>query len=445
MNILDKLHDLFGSSEAEKLPKKNLDEGEKAAPQTLYRFQDFTSQEINQLFVDMLRPAEAFVKNIDIQLLPDEQLMYARIELESFLSPLSFVSKTRLVDVWHDNWTSTAVLELTDINIHIISLLPKALQRWCGENIIRLIGFFSSLFQYGEKQKARFYLQDKMIYIDFRPWLQNYFKKTDNSFEPSSKWLAHMFPSCDNSRAKGWRYIQNHIIFGAEISGYTTAFLRLYIYRMPASVYKNTDLELQRASAYGKRSLLSSWLEWSFAVSTSFLLVGFLVPFGMAYVNLQPINFDNLFSIPFILLYNTFIVFIPLIMFRIVLMPMRRVWASRQGDIDILKAEVARDQVFLPLLREWIIALQTRELTNIPVALLDKIRSLLVKIGMQKYLLVDKISLIQRQRRIYARIIIISYLGVCLLEMLYLTKLLPTPNFFINKINQLLTWVLLNN
>ncbi len=439
MNILNKLHALFGHN-AEILPEQEPSK-EKCGAQPLYRYHDFTAVEVNELFADMLRPAQSFVGGVSVRLLPNEQLLSTRIQLKSFLRPLSFACKARLVDIWHDNWTSTAVFEQTDMQIHLISLLPKTLQQWCGEKIIDLISFLGSMFQSEEKQKARFYLQGQMIYIDFRPWLQNYLEK--NSPDPDdSAWLNQLFGN-DRQRTKGRRYIKNHIVFGSEILG-DLPFLRLYIYRMPAAVYKNTELEIQQASAAGKFALLGNWLEWMFAVLTSFLLVSFLVPFGMAYMNLQPINFDNLFSLPFIFLYNTFLVLIPLIIFRIVLMPMRRVWASRHGDIEILQAEVARDQVFLPLLREWIIALQTREIGSIPAALLDKIRSLLVKIGIQKYLLVDKIGLIERRRRMYARIIIVSYLGVCLLEALFLTKMLPTPYFFVNKINHLLSWMLLS-
>ncbi len=443
MKILSKLNELFNLLEGNKPRKKAKILPQKPMPTTLYRFHDFTAGEINELFLDMLTPVASFIDDISIELLNYDQLLLAEVKLKSFLRPFSFTAKTCLIDVWHDNWTSSAVFEFVDIKIHSLSVLPQWLQKWCGKKIIGLISFGGSIFQKNDdQQKASFYLQEQLLYINFKPWLQNHFNNNNNSEQSISPWLIQLFSSAENQPIKGQRYIKNHIIFGAEIKG-DIPLLRLYIYRMPASLYKSNHTELKDLSS-PKLSLLGNWLEWLFAITTSFLLVSFLVPFGMAYVRLEPIRLDDIFAIPFIFLYNSFIVLIPFLIFRIVLMPMRRLWDSRQGHIEILKAEVARDQVFLPLLREWIIALQTKEISHIPLSLLNKIRSLLVKIGNQKYLLFEKISIIEQRRRRYASIIIISYLGVCLLEILFLTGVLPTPYFFVNQINKLLSVLLLD-
>ena len=181
-----------------------------------------------------------------------------------------------------------------------------------------------------------------------------------------------------------------------------------------------------------------------FCCCNIFLLVGFLVPFAMAYVKLVPFTFDNIFSLSSVIIYNTFIVLIPIFTFRIVLIPMRRLWESRHQRIEILQAEVARDQIFLPLLREWIVELQNQENAVISFDLTKKIRSFMLKIGKQKFFLVNKIHLINKRRKFYLSVLFISYLGVCLIEILFLTSLLPTPQFLANKINKILSFILLD-
>ncbi|MDR2006926.1 MAG: hypothetical protein LBP78_06775, partial [Acidaminococcales bacterium] len=377
---------------------------------------------------------------VSLDFCPDGQCIYAKVELGSFFRPFSFHTKTRLVDIWQDIWTSTAIFEFVEINVHIISLLPKAIRYWCGQKLISIISFWGSFFQKVKYSQAHFYLQEQLLYIDFRPWILQYMGGHDPAMEEpdGNHWLSALFGA--NKAAQGKKYMHSHIVFGAEIID-NPPLMRLYLYHIPAARYKDADLDPENPGY--KTSLSGNWLEWFFAIVTSFLLVSFLVPFGMAYVKLAPFESADLFSLPFIFIYNTLIVLIPFIIFRIVLMPMRRVWASRHGRIEILQAEVARDQVFMPLLREWIVLLQTLEGIPFPHSLLKKIRSFLIKIGVQKYWLVDKISLIEKRRRIYAKIIALSYVGVCLIEALFLTGALPTPQFLANSVNSLLEVIFL--
>ena len=437
MNAFRKLHNIFNF-----ISKKTPDKNKTAAipnsfsPQSIYQSYDFDTGELRELIMDFLKPAKSLVEDISINF-SDEQLFYSEVNLKSFLKPFSFRAKVKLVDLWQDQLTSTGIFELIQTDIHLISLLPRFIQNWCGKKLISLISFWGTFVQEDSKcQRAHFYLQEQFLYIDFQPWLNAYYQSSDE--DAGNHWITKFFNK--HARSKGKRYLQNHIIFGAEILG-EPATLRIYLYRMPASFYKIAEIEKEGASY--KSSFAGNWLEWLFAISTSFLLVSFLVPFGMAYMKLAPVEFDNLLSLPFIFLYNTFIVLIPLFIFRIVLIPMRRVWETRHGRIEILQAEVSRDQVFMPLLREWIIVLQKTDKLQIPYDMLQKIREFLLKIGTQKYWLVNKISLIEKRRRMYVNIIIFSYLGVCLIELLFLTGILPTPQFIANNINHLLEIILL--
>ncbi|MDR3348394.1 MAG: hypothetical protein LBO03_02105 [Acidaminococcales bacterium] len=409
------------------------------SPKALYQTYDLTALDMTLVLMDILKPAQAFVRNVSLDFCPDEQCIYAKVELGSFFRPFSFHAKVRLVDIWQDIWTSTAVFELTEINVHIISLLPKAIRYWCGQKLISIISFWGSFFQKGKYLKAHFYLQEQLLYIDFRPWILQCIDGRDFAKKPEAPHrLSSLFGTGKSAQRE--KYMRSHIIFGAEIID-KPPLMRLYLYHIPSARYKDADFDPE-SSSY-KTGLSSNWLEWVFAIATSFLLVSFLVPFGMAYVKLAPFESADLFSLPFIFIYNTLIVLIPFVIFRIVLMPMRRVWASRHGRIEILQAEVARDQVFMPLLREWIVLLQTLEGIPFPHSLLKKIRSFLIKIGVQKYWLVDKISLIEKRRRIYAKIIALSYVGVCLIEALFLTGAMPTPQFLANSANKLLELIFL--
>lgn len=444
MSIFKKIHNILNYITGKKNPTATSgpDEShEHFTPQSVYQTYDLDANEVRCLILDMLKPAKTFIKDISLQFSEDEQI-HAQIQLQSFLTPFSFNTKMLLVDLWRDNRTSTAVFEFLEINIHLISLLPENIRQWCGKKLISTISYWSSFLQKDhDKRHAHFYLQEQLLYVDFQPWFNNYFASCDQADEDMecSHWFAGIFGK--EGRLKGKRYLKNHIIFGAEITG-SIPKMRVYLYRMPASLYKSAEIEKDLATY--KTSFFGNWLEWVFAVATSFLLVSFLIPFGMAYMKLAPFEFDNLFSLPFIFLYNTVIVLFPFLIFRIILIPMRRLWDSRQGRIEILQAEVARDQVFMPLLREWIIVLQTTENLVIPSSLLTRIRDFLIKIGTQKYWLFEKISLIEKRRRTYASLILLSYLGVCLLELLFLTGLLPTPQFLVNRINNLLELILLN-
>lgn len=411
------------------------------AVQPIYQHFDLNSEDITNLFKDIIKPSETFIDDISITLSGEDQLIYSNVRLKSVLKLLSFSTENKLIDVWHDAYTSTAVFEMVHVNVHLISLLPKFLQNWCGQKLISFISFIASFIQKNDNlKKAHFYLQDNFLYIDFHPWLNSYlYPEETNDKATSAHWLTNLF--FHNTASRGRRYIKNHLIFGSQILK-DPSVLRLYLYKMPSKVYESVDVDTAETEKSFFR--FGNILEWLFAITTSFLLVSFLVPFGMAYVRLEPIKFDNIFSIPSILLYNTFIVLIPLFLFRIVMMPMYRLWQSRHGRIEILQAEVSRDQVFLPLLREWIVVLQSNEVSHIPSTILNEIRSLLVKIGKQKYLLVDKITLIEKRRRMYISIITTSYLGVCLLEILFLTGTLPPPQFFATQINNILGWLFLD-
>lgn len=409
--------------------------------QPIYQHFDLNSEDITNLFKDIIQPSETFIGDISITISNKDQFIHSNVSIKSIFKLLSFSTKSKLIDVWHDTWTSTAVFEIKHINIHLISLLPNFLQNWCGQKLIAFISFIASIVQKNNnRKKAHFYLQDNFLYIDFHPWLNGYLDPEEISEnEAKSHWLTNLF--FPNSVNRGKRYIKNHVIFGSQILK-SASILRLYLYKMPGNVYENINFDTEETEHNFFR--FGNFLEWLFAIATSFLLVSFLVPFGMAYVKLEPIKLDNLFSIPSILLYNTFIVLIPLFLFRIVMMPMYRLWQSRHGRIEILQAEVSRDQVFLPLLREWIIVLQKNKVSHIPPTILNEIRSLLVEIGKQKYLLVNKIMLIDQRRRMYMSIITISYLGVCLLEILFITGTLPPPQFFVDHINQILGWLFLD-
>lgn len=444
MGIIKKLNNLIKYIKNKK-DKTTQDEQNATAnhfsPQAIYQTYEIDTEETKDLVLDMLKPANTFISDIALNFGQDG-CIYSDVQLNKFFKPFSFQTKMKLVDLWRDNQTSTIVFEFVEIDIHIIDLLPKSWQQWCGKNLISLISFWSSLLQKGHKSTcAHFYLQEQFLYVDFKPWMDDYFNQCDNAAAENEEnhWLSKMFGK--EGKLKGKRYLKNHVIFGAEITGEIPKMC-IYLYRMPASLYKNEEVE--NDLALYKASFIGNWLEWVFAIVTSFLLVSFLVPFGMAYVRLVPFHLDNLFSLPFIFLYNTMIVLFPLVIFRIVLIPMRRLWDSRQGRIEILQAEVARDQVFMPLLREWIIVLQTTENLSIPISLLTRIRTFLVKIGTQKYWLFEKISLIEKRRRMYASIILFSYIGVCLIEIFFLTGLLPTPQFLVTRINRLLEWLLLS-
>lgn len=409
--------------------------------QPIYQHFDLNSEDITSLFKDIIKPSETFIDDISVTLSSEDQFIYSNVRLKSVLKLLSFSTKSKLIDVWHDAWTSTAVFETVHVNVHLISLLPNFLQNWCGRKLISLISFIASFLQKDDNhEKAHFYLQDNFLYIDFHPWLNNYLEPEETEEnKTTAHWLTNLF--FHNTSNRGKRYIKNHLIFGSQILE-DSPILRLYLYKMPSKAYENVNFGTENAEQNFSR--FSNLLEWLFAITTSFLLVSFLVPFGLAYVKLEPIKFDNIFSLPSILLYNTFIVLIPLFLFRIVMMPMYRLWQSRHGRIEILQAEVSRDQVFLPLLREWIIVLQSNDVSNIPTKILSEVRSLLIKIGQQKYLLVNKITLIEKRRRMYISIITTSYLGVCLLEVLFLTGTLPPPQFFANQINNILGWLFLD-
>lgn len=429
MNIFGKINEL---SDEENLKSD-------FAAQPIYQHFDLNSEDISNLFKDIVK-SESFLGNISITLSEQDQLIHSHISLKSVFKLLSFSTQSRLVDVWHDAWTSTAVFEMVHIKVHLISLLPNFLQHWCGQKLISIISFLGSLLQKNtNNEKAHFYIQENFLYIDFNPWLNSYLYPDKSTSDLSQNWLTNLFSQ--NLTRRGKRYIKNHIIFGSEIVK-GSALLRLYLYKMPIKFYQTSDFETKDTKQNFSR--FGNILEWLFAITTSFLLVSFLVPFGMAYVKLEPIKFDDIFSIPSILLYNTFIVLIPMFLFRIVMMPMYKLWQSRHGRIEILQAEVSRDQVFLPLLREWIIVLQNNEIGQIPFTILKEIRSLLIKIGQQKYLLMHKITLIEKRRRMYLTVITTSYLGVCLLELLFLTGVLPPPQFFVNYINHLLGLILLN-
>jgi hypothetical protein len=435
----DRVRQLFNVLRGSKNSPAGKSRKEHFSPKALYQTYDLAAHDLTLMLMDILKPAQAFVRDVSLDFSPGEQCIYAKVELGSFFRPFSFHAKTRLIDIWQDAWTSTAIFEFMEINIHIISLLPKAIGHWCGHKLISLISFWGSFFQKGKNSQAHFYLQEQLLYIDFRPWMLQYIDSRASSESPAAgHWLSNLFGAGKSSQ--GEKYMRNHIVFGAEIVG-SPPLMRLYLYHIPAARYQSAGLDPENPGY--KTSLSGNWLEWFFAIATSFLLVSFLVPFGMAYVKLAPFESADLFSLPFIFIYNTFIVLIPFVMFRIVLIPMRKVWASRHGRIEILQAEVARDQVFMPLLREWIVLLQTFEGIPFPHRLLKKVRSFLIKIGVQKYWLVDKISLIEKRRRIYAKIIALSYVGVCLLEALFLTGALPTPQFLASSVNKLLEFVFL--
>ncbi len=446
MGIIKKLNNLLNLFRKKKASLDNHPTNNaNFSSQPIYQAYDFSANEVRSLVLDMLKPVRKLIKDIDIDFYSSEQLIYAKVGLKSFLQPFSFEATMKIADIWQDAWTSTAVLKLKDIKVSLVSYFPKSFENWCGKKVISIIGFLGSILQKKHIAKnAHFYLQDQLLYIDFKPWLQHYLDFCENDCNNELKqidqthWLSSLFSK--EGRYKGKRYLKNHIIFGGEISE-DKPCLRIYMYRIPASLYKND--EVQKVIATNKSSLIGNWFEWSFAILTSFLLVSFLVPFGMEYVKLQPLYANNVFSLSSIIIYNTFLVLIPLFMFRVVLMPMRRIWQTRHGNIEILQAEVSRDQFFLPLLRKWIILLQTNENTALPTKLLLEIRSFLVAIGKQKYLLVDKIALIEKRRQIYFNFIIVGYLGVCILELLLLTQVLPTPKFLVSKINIILENILL--
>lgn len=436
MKAFRKLHNLFNFIRKKPLAISKPENISGFSPQSIYQSYDFDANDLRELILDFIKPAKSLVEDISINF-SDGQLFYSEVRLKSFLKPFSFRTKLKLIDLWQDHLTSTGVFELIQTDIHLISLLPRFIQNWCGQKLISIISFWGTFVQDdGNAKRAHFYLQEQFLYVDFQPWLSSYYQSRGT--ETEKHWISKFFSK--QNRSKGKRYLQNHIIFGAEIVD-AQAKLRIYLYRVPASFYKLSEIEKEGANY--KTSLLGNWLEWLFAILTSFLLVSFLVPFGMAYMKLAPVEFDNLLSLPFIFLYNTFIVLIPLIIFRIVLIPMRRLWETRHGRIEILQAEVSRDQVFMPLLREWIVMLQKTDDLQIPYDMLCNIRAFLLKIGTQKYWLVNKISLIEKRRRMYVNIIIFSYLGVCLIELLFLTGALPTPQFIVNNINHLLELILL--
>ena len=263
MNLIKNITNLFKHKNKNKISPSDTPVHKKFETQAIYQVYDFTNEDINELVIDMIKPAQTFIENISLQLSAEDQTIYCKIDLKSFFKPLSFNAKLKFIDIWQDSLTSSIVFDIIEIDVHLISLLPKKLHHWCGKKLISLISVLASILQPKESNKSvRFYLQENSVYVDFHPWLQSYFDGTNQDH-----WLNNFFAIAkDDYALKGKRYLKNHIIFSAEIHG-TPAMFKTYLYRMPASFYNENFIDCEEDFNI---SFFGNWLEWSFAVVTSF-------------------------------------------------------------------------------------------------------------------------------------------------------------------------------
>lgn len=409
-------------------------------PQEPYRRRDwYQAREVDpgqlQALVDeIIVPLRPFISNVRIQAGALQQIQF-EVQLRNGLRWFNFDMKCRLSDVWHDPWTSTAELEIVDVHSpRLADYFSAYLQGVIGRWLIRLFDFIGPLFPRDQKHGAEIRLQAKTLHVNFRPWVKEYFQSTPQGASP---WLEFFFGGTGQPN-RGRRIFAHSIIFGAETSA--QGHVNLYMYRLPGRVHVTT------AAVERNDSESLYWggvLEWTLSLSTSLILVSLLVPFALAYLHLEPVHFNDLFSLPKLFAYNIAIVLVPFWILRMTMMPVRNMWSKRQGQVDVLRAEVKRDRIFLPLLKDWVLEMRRMEMPGSTKALQDKMREWILLIGDQRRLLHEKLRDIERQQRISFGVLILGYVAVTALEYALWQGYISGPEVYAERIHSLLASVLL--
>lgn len=400
--------------------------------QAWYIPREIPASQLQELIDELIAPLKSIIAEVQIRFVTD-QIFCFDVVLRSGLSWFDFMLKCRLVDVWHDRWTSTVDMEILSVDSsRFTNIMPDAMQRFTGKWFIRLLDFSGPLLRRDKKVGAVIRVQANTLHVNIRPWVEAYFRSS-----ASSEWLERFFGSSGQG-SRGQRIADRTVIFGAQVKG--NGQVSLLMYRLSARV-KNLPPEMRQETA-GVLSL-GGIFEWVISLATSLILVSLLVPFALAYLHLEPVHFNDLFSLPKILAYNIAIVLVPFWILRMTMMPVRQMWSRRQGQVEVLRAEVERDRIFLPLLRNWVLQIRRMETSGNDIALQSNVQEWILRIGEQRRLLQQKLREIEKRRRLSLGVLVAGYVAVGILEYALWQGYLAAPGVYAEKIHILLADFLL--
>jgi hypothetical protein len=400
--------------------------------QAWYIPREISAPQLQALIDELIDPLRSLIAEVRIRLVTD-QIFCFDVLLRSGLSWFDFSLKCRLGDVWHDRWTSTVDMEILSVaSSRFSNILPDSMQRFAGKWFIRLLDFSGPLLRRDKRSGAVIRVQANTLHVNIRPWVEAYFRSA-----ASSDWLERFFGSSGQTN-RGQRIADRTVIFGAHVT--ETGQVSLLIYRLSARVKKLPPETRREVSG---AILLGGIFEWIVSLATSLILVSLLVPFALAYLHLEPVHFNDLFSLPKILTYNIAIVLVPFWILRMTMMPVRHMWSRRQGQVEVLRAEVERDRIFLPLLRNWVLQIRRMEMSGHDVSLQSRVQEWILRIGEQRRLLQQKLREIEKQRRLSMGVLITGYVAVSILEYALWQGYLAAPGVYAEKIHSLLAGFLL--